>query len=60
MYADTDNQIRPIRPVEANSKVVKMVRTDLCSSHDDIPLKWKKEHGGPDNYPSIGTTLDPC
>ena len=47
LYADTDNHILPIRPVEADPTVVKTLGTVLCSSRDGVPLKWKKENGRP-------------
>ena len=43
-----DVHILPIRPVEADSIVVKMLRTVLCSSHDGVPLKRKNENGRPE------------
>ena len=39
LYADTDDCNRPTRPVEADSIVVKTLRTVLCSFHDGVPLK---------------------
>ena len=42
---DTDDCNRPTRPVEADSNVVKMLGTVLCSSSDGVPLKLKKENG---------------
>ena len=41
---DTDDCNRPTQPVEADSKVVKTLGTVLCSSHDGVPLKLKKEN----------------
>ena len=42
-----DDPFRPIRPVKADSIVVKTLRMVLCSSHDGIPFKLKKENGRP-------------
>ena len=53
---DTDDCNRPTQPVEADSKVVKMMRTVFCSSRDGVPLKLKKENG----RLLIDTTFDPC
>ena len=47
---DTDDCNRLTRPVEADSKVVKMLGTVLCSSHDGVPLKLKKENGRPSSF----------
>jgi len=47
LNANKDDRILPIRPVEADPFVVKTLRTVLCSSHDGVPLKWKKENGRP-------------
>ena len=42
LYADTDNSILPIQPVQADSIVVKMLRMIICSSCDGVPFKMKK------------------
>ena len=43
---DTDDHILNIRPVEADSIVVKTLRTVLCSSRNGVLLKFiKKENG---------------
>jgi len=47
LNADTDDLTRPIRPVEADSTVVKTLKTVLCSSCDGVPEKRKKENGRP-------------
>jgi len=39
---DTDDCKRPTRPVKADSIVVKMLWTVLCSSHDGVPLNEKR------------------
>ena len=44
---DTDDHKRPTQPVEADPIDVKTLWTVLCSSHDCVPLKWKKENGQP-------------
>ena len=45
LYSNTDDRILTIPPVEAGQIVVKTLRTVLCSYHDGVPLKWKKEPG---------------
>ena len=47
---DTDDFNRPNRPVQADSKVVKTLWTVLCSSHDGVPFKLKKENGRPGSF----------
>ena len=42
LYANTDDRIKPIQPVKDDSIVVKTLRTGLCSSHDNLPIKLKK------------------
>ena len=46
---DTDDRKRPTRPVEADSIVVKTLRTVLYSFRDGVSLKLKKKNGRPDS-----------
>ena len=47
LYADTDDRIWPIIPVEADSIVLKILRAVLGSSCDGVPLNCKKENSRP-------------
>ena len=47
---DTDDRKNLTRPVETDSTVVKTLWTVLCSSHNGIPLKLKKEKGQPASF----------
>ena len=62
LYGDIDDRKRPIRPVEADSIVVKTLGIVFCSSRDGVPLKCKRKMADQavKKYLSIGTTLNPC